>query len=91
MEKKSLRIAIIAAVIIALAAILLPGYSKLQDLVAENKKLEERIGQLTKSVEDLEVEKEKLEDDILYIEKVARDKLGVVREDEFVIEKVTKE
>ncbi|MBL7068830.1 MAG: septum formation initiator family protein [Candidatus Omnitrophica bacterium] len=90
MEKKKIRIAVIAAVIIALVGVLLPGYSKLQDLVAENRKLAERITQLTRSVEDLETEKEKLESDILYIEKIARDKLGVVREDEVVIEEVTR-
>ncbi|MDB4349394.1 septum formation initiator family protein [Omnitrophica bacterium] len=75
--------AIVAVVIIAV--ILLPGYTKLQDLMAENKRLEERITGLGKSIEDLKKEKEKLESDILYIEKVAREKLGVVREDEVVI------
>lgn len=85
MEKKSLRIFVIIGIIAILIIILLPGYTKLQDLVAENRRLEKRVKELTKSIDGLKVEKEKLESDILYIEKVAREKLGVVREDEVVI------
>lgn len=77
-------LAVITALIV-IAVILLPGYTKLQDLIAENNRLEERIKDLSRSVESLKSEKERLETDILYIEKVAREKLGVVREDEIII------
>ena len=83
--KRSPAVLALVAAIIILAAILLPGYTKLQDLIAENKRLEERIAELGESMEELKEEKEKLENDILYIEKVARKNLGVVREDEVVI------
>ncbi len=91
MEKAKLRVFIVAAVVIFVIGTLLPGYTKLQDLIAENKRLESRIETLTVSIADLEAEKSKLENDILYIEKVARDKLGVVREDEVVIEEAVKQ
>ena len=85
-KKNSMTLIIIAAVII-IAVILLPGYTKLQDLISENKRLGKRIVELGRSIEELQAEKEKLESDILYIEKVARENLGVAREDEVVIEK----
>lgn len=87
MAKKRMRLIIIIglAAIVILVLILLPGYTKLQDLTAENKRLEREIAELSKSIENLRAEKEKLESDILYIEKVAREKLGVAREDEVII------
>jgi len=85
MAKKRINIVTILIIAVVLIAVFLPGYTKLQDLVAENKRLEKRIDELVKSVDSLEGEKEKLESDILYIEKVARQKFGVVREDEVVI------
>ena len=86
MEKKRLRILVIIGIIALIFIILLPGYTKLQDLIAENKRLGKRITELSASIKELESEKEQLENDILYIEKVAREKLGVVREDEVLIE-----
>lgn len=85
MAKRSLILLIIGAIVI-LIIMLLPGYAKLQDIMAENRRLEKRIEALTKSIQDLRAEKEKLESDILYIEKVAREKLGAVREGEVVIQ-----
>ena len=91
MEKAKLRFFVVAAVVIFVIGMLLPGYTKLQDLIAENERLESRIETLTVSIADLEAEKSKLENDILYIEKVARDKLGVAREDEVVIKEAVKQ
>lgn len=85
-KKKRLNLAvIITAIVVLMIALLLPGYTKLQDLIAENNRLEERIVGLNKSIEKLGREKERLKNDMLYIEKVAREKLGVVREDEVII------
>lgn len=85
-KKKRLNLAvIITAIVVLMIALLLPGYTKLQDLIAENNRLEERIVGLNKSIEKLGREKERLKNDTLYIEKVAREKLGVVREDEVII------
>jgi cell division protein FtsB len=85
MTKRRLIVLTVAVVAVIIAVILLPGYTKLQDLITENKRLERRIAELGNSIDELTKEKEKLESDILYIEKVARETLGVVREDEVVI------
>ena len=85
MERAKLNIIVAIGVLVVLVAMLLPGYTKLQDLLAENKRLERRVAELTESIGTLKEEKDKLESDFLYIEKVARDKLGVVREDELII------
>jgi len=86
MTKKKVIILGIIVALAVLAVLFLPGYTKLQDLVAENRRLEKKIVELGTSVEDLKKEKEKLEGDILYIEKVARENLGVAREDEVVVQ-----
>lgn len=85
MAKKKLKTPLIIGAVILVAGMLLPGYTKLQDLIAENRRLETRITELSGHINELEIEKDRLENDILYIEKVAREKLGVVREDEVVI------
>lgn len=50
----------------------------------ENKKLEDRIGSLEKTIDSLEVTIEKLKTDTSYIEKIAREKLGMAGKDETV-------
>lgn len=86
MEKKRVKFLIKLAVPgIIIAVILLPGYTKLQDIIARNKSLEVRIIKLTKINEALRIEKDKLENDMIYIEKVAREKLGVAKEREVII------
>jgi cell division protein FtsB len=87
MTRKQFTVITVIAAIAAVLIILLPGYTKLQDLKAENRELEYRIKKLGKSIDELKDEKTRLQDDILYIEKVARERLGVVREDEVVIKK----
>jgi len=85
MRNKKLRLFVAIGATVLLIGLLLPGYTKLQDLKARNTLLDSRITELTGAIEELEVEREKLENDITYIEKVAREKLGVAREDEVVI------
>jgi cell division protein FtsB len=85
MEKKKVALIVVTIAVVIVFILLLPGYTKLQDLIAENRRLEKRIAELKNSIDTLEEEKDKLQSDILYIEKVAREKLGVVREDEVVI------
>ena len=80
------RLILIILVLIALSVIFLPSYTKLQDLKLENSRLEKRITDLQDSVRQLTVEKERLESDIIYIEKVAREKMGLIRKGETKIE-----
>jgi len=81
----SLKFWIISGVLII---IFLPPFAKYQELRYKNKKLEERMVALDEETKRLTEEKRKLETDINYIEKRAREKIGVVRKGEIVIKEV---
>jgi len=83
MAKKKLIFIIIGIALIG--AIYFPGFARLQQLKEENRMLEKRIDILNKTNEELEEEKKKLETDPTYIEKIAREKLGMVKKDEIVL------
>ena len=78
MSKKS----VTALVVVGLLIIFLPGFSRLQELRAKNKSLNDEIIRLHKENQDLEKQIELLETDPFYIEKKARDKLGIGKEGE---------
>jgi len=76
-------------IIIAIAvAVFLPPFAKYQELRYKNKRLEEQIAQLSKETAQLSEEKRKLETDINYVERRAREKIGVVRKGEIIIKEV---
>ncbi len=76
-------------VIIGIAVVIfVPPFAKYQELCYKNKKLEERIENLKAENERLTEEKRLLETDINYIEKTAREKIGVVRKGEIVLKEV---
>ena len=72
-------------VAIGLLVIFLPGYSKFMELRAKNIHLEKEIERLERENVRLYKEKKRLEEDIDYIEKVARESMGVAREGEVPI------
>ena len=78
MSKKNLMVLIV----IGLLIIFLPGFSRLQKLRAKNKSLKDEIVRLHKENQDLEKQIELLETDQFYIEKKARDKMGIGKEGE---------
>ena len=78
MSKKSLTV----LVAIGLLIIFLPGFSRLQKLRSKNKSLNDEIVRLQEENQDLEKQIELLETDPFYIEKKARDKLGIGKEGE---------
>ncbi len=75
---------------IALIIIFLPGYAKFMELQAKSEWLEKEIERMEKENIRLYNEKLKLEKDINYIEKVARESLGLTREGEIPV-KIEKE
>ena len=83
MAKK--RLIFILLVLVAVVLIYLPGFSKLQQLREENRILREKIDALAKTNRELKKEKEKLEKDPSYIEKIAREKLGMAKEGEIIL------
>lgn len=80
MAKKRLMLFLVLVIILLL--VFLPSFSKYQKLLSEQKGLQKRIEKLEEANKRLEEEKYKLEHDIEYIERRAREKLGVVRKDE---------
>ena len=82
---KKINRAKVLLVMAVLVIVFLPSFAKYQELNYKKDKLEERIGLLIKENKRLEAEKVLLETDITYIEKKAREKLGVVRKGEIVL------
>ena len=70
--------------------IFLPSYSRMQDLQKKNLEHQQQIKLLEKKNRELTFEKKLLESDPVYLEKVAREKMGLVKEGE-VIYKISPE
>jgi cell division protein FtsB len=68
--------------IILILALFFPGYSKYQELKAKNRALLEAIEKLRQQNAKLAEEAERLQSDPFYIEKKARDKMGIGKEGE---------
>ena len=62
-----------------LLVIFLPPFAKYQELRYKNKSLQWQIKSLKDETKKLEEEKRRLETDISYVEKKARDKIGVAK------------
>lgn len=71
-------------ILILLLVIFLPGYSKLQELKAKNRALLTQIEQLKNDNLRLTRQIERLESDPFYIEKKARDKMGIGKKGEII-------
>lgn len=67
-----------------LAVIFLPGYIQIRKLAAKEKELQVRIKQLKKDNARLQEETLRLKNDPFYIEKIAREKYGLVKKGETV-------
>jgi cell division protein FtsB len=65
-----------------LLVVFLPGYTKLQDLRDRNRDLEDKIRRLHIENALLEQELTHIDNDPMYQEKIAREKMGLVRKGE---------
>ena len=63
----------------------LPGYIKLQESRVKNRRLEEKFRKIAIENSLLQEELKRVENDPFYQEKIARDKMGVVRKGEIPI------
>jgi cell division protein FtsB len=68
-----------------LLALFLPGFTKLQELRDKNRDLVTKIKQLRIENSFLEQELRRLENDPVYQERIAREKMGIVRKGEIPI------
>ena len=83
MEKK--RIIIFSlAVAVAVVILFLPGFSELQKKKEENEQLRKRISLLENHNEELRTELYRMKNDPGYVEKKAREKLGVIKKGEII-------
>jgi cell division protein FtsB len=70
---------------IFLLILFLPGYTKLQELKDKNRDLEAKMRRLQIENVFLEQELKRIENDPVYQEKIAREKMGIVRKGEIPI------
>lgn len=70
---------------VLLLVLFLPGYTKLQESREKNRKLAEKFRKMTVENYLLQEELKRIENDPVYQEKIARQKLGVVRKGEIPI------
>ena len=84
MRSTILRNALILAATVFFVYLFLRETSKVYVLHEENKRIMGKIEKLEKENEELEMKIELLETDPLYIEKVAREDLGMIKKDEKV-------
>ena len=80
---KKAKVLLVGAVLLI---IFLPSFIKYQALLYKNRTLEENIRSLNRENRRLEIEKMRLETDISYIERKAREAMGIVRKGEIVIQ-----
>ena len=64
--------------------VFLPSYTRMQDLKQKNARYAEDIKRLTKERENLLEERRKLTEDPAYLEKVAREEMGLIKEGEVI-------
>jgi len=76
---------------VLLLIIFLPGYTKLQELREKNRGLQERIRELKAENSLLQQELKRVQSDPLYQERIAREKLGIVRKGEVPVKLVPAE
>ena len=71
---------------IVIFVLFLPSYTKMQDLKQKNAEYKRQIEQLLTQQAKLAEEKRLLEEDPAYLEKVGREKMGLIRANEVVYE-----
>jgi len=64
--------------------VFLPTFTRMQDIKQKDLDYQKRIADLTEENKRLTEEKRKLEEDPEYLEKVAREKMGLIREGEVI-------
>lgn len=90
MAKRKLVIYLLAAAV-TLLIVFLPGISQLHELREKNEELLRRVEELKAANAALREEKELLLNDPVYLEKVARQRLGMAREGEIIYKVVPAE
>lgn len=83
-------IAIAVAVLLVLYWVYFPSISRYRELKLEEEKLTKRIEEIDAQIKSLSTERNLLQTDVAYLEKVIREELGFVKPGEIVYELITK-
>lgn len=78
--------AVIIALLIVTAVVYFPNYAKIRKIRRENKRLAQEIEKLQVEIADYEDKVQRLGSDPYLYERIARDDLGVARENEIIID-----
>ena len=81
MAKNALALFILTVIIVA---VFLPSYTQMQELRQKNQEFLQRINDLEARNKQLEQERQFLKNNPEYLEKVAREKMGLIRQGETV-------
>ena len=81
-KKSGVKTAIFVAILLAA---FLPPFIKYQQINYKNRTLDRQLKSIKEEIKALEEEKMRLETDIIYVEKRARDKTGVARKGEIIL------
>ena len=71
-------------IVVIIALLFLPSYSKMQELKQKNQEFIQRIEQLEAKNKNLEIERQRFLNNPEYLEKFAREKMGLIRQGETV-------
>ena len=74
-----------AIFVIILLAAFLPPFLKYQEIRSRGKNLDRQLKSLKEETGRLEEERRRLQTDIIYVEKRARDKIGVAKKGEIIL------
>ena len=75
---------LIVLAILVLLGLFIPAFTKMNDLKKTNLEYEKQILQLQTANAELKEELERLETDPMYLEKVGREKMGLVKDGEVI-------
>jgi len=81
-KKNGVKIAIFAVIVLAA---FLPPFIKYQQINYKNRALDRQIKSAKAEIKAMEEEKRRLETDIIYVEKKARDRIGVAKKGEIIL------
>ena len=84
MKRRFTLLWILVGLLILFAFLYLPGLSRYQELRFEEERLSRELTDLNQKIQKLREEKELLQKDQTYLEKVIREELGLVRPGEMV-------
>jgi len=90
LKKLFIFLAIALAIFLVLCWIYLPSVTRYRELKLEEEKLTKRIQEIDRKIKGLAEEKNLLQTDVAYLEKVIREELGFVKPGEIVYELITK-